>query len=61
MNVEELRKLLKKNRVCFYTYWNKQKLLELAKINNLLPKEEPKEEPKKELKKKQKKRINQNM
>ena len=44
MNIEELRKLLKKNGVTFYTYWSKQKLIELAKINNLLPKEEPKEE-----------------
>ena len=51
MNVEELRKLLKENRVCFYTYWDKRKLIELAKINNVLPKEEPK----KELKKKKKK------
>ena len=46
MNVEELKKLLKENRIHFYTYWGKQKLMELAKINDLLP---PKiEEPKKE-------------
>ena len=45
MNIEELRKLLKENRVHFYTYWSKQKLKELAEINDLLPKEEePKEE-----------------
>ena len=44
MKIEELRKLLKKNGVTFYTYWSKQKLIELAKINNLLPKEEPEEE-----------------
>ena len=47
MNVEELKKLLKENRIHFYTYWCKQKLKELAKINNLLPRkelEEPEEE-----------------
>ena len=44
MNIEELRKLLKDNRIHFYTYWSKQKLTELAKINDLLPKEEPKKE-----------------
>ena len=52
MSTEELRKLLKRNGVCAYTYWGKDKLIELAKINNLLPEpEEPKEpeipEPKK--------------
>ena len=38
MNIEELRKLLKKNGVHFYTYWSKQKLKELVEINDLLPK-----------------------
>ena len=53
MNTKELRKLLKDNGVCAYTYWGKDKLIDLAKINRLLPKpEEPKteevvEEPKK--------------
>ena len=42
MNTKELRKLLKNNGVCAYTYWGKDKLIDLAKINNLLP--EPKEE-----------------
>ena len=42
MNTKELRKLLKDNGVCAYTYWGKDKLIDLAKINNLLP--EPKEE-----------------
>ena len=41
MNTKELRKLLKDNGVCAYTYWGKEKLIDLAKINNLLP--EPKE------------------
>ena len=47
MNTKELRKLLKDNGVCAYTYWGKDKLISLAKINHLLPEqEEPKpEEP----------------
>ena len=46
MNTEELRKLLKNNGVVAYSYWGKNKLIDLAKINNLLP--EPKPEPKPE-------------
>ena len=46
MNTKELRKLLKDNGVCAYTYWGKDKLISLAKINHLLPEqEEPKPEP----------------
>ena len=47
MNTEELRKLLKKNGVVAYSYWGKNKLIDLAKINNLLtePKPEPEPEP----------------
>ena len=48
MNMEELRKLLKENRICFYSYWNKDKLEDLARINKLIPEEEP--EPKVEAK-----------
>ena len=49
MDTKELRKLLKDNGVCAYTYWGKDKLISLAKINNLLPepKEPEPEEPKK--------------
>ena len=46
MNTEELRKLLKNKGVVAYSYWGKNKLIDLAKINNLLP--EPKPEPKPE-------------
>ena len=47
MNTEELKKLLKENRVHFYSYWGKNKLIDLAKINKLLPEPEPEkpEEP----------------
>ena len=45
MHTKELRKLLKDNGVCAYTYWGKDKLISLAKINHLLPEqEEPKPE-----------------
>ena len=45
MSTEELRKLLKNNGVCAYTYWGKDKLIELAKINKLLPEPEEPENP----------------
>ena len=48
MNKEELRKLLKDNKVCFYSYWGKNKLEDLAKINNLITEPEPEPEPKPE-------------
>ena len=43
MNTEELRKLLKENGVTAYSYWGKNKLIDLAKINKLLPEPEPEE------------------
>ena len=53
MSTEELRKLLKNNGVCAYTYWGKDKLIELAKINKLLPEpEDPETEPEPEIPKK---------
>ena len=51
MNTKELRKLLKDNGFNAYTYWGKDKLINQAKINHLLPEQEelkPKEEPKPE-------------
>ena len=54
MNMEELKKLLKENRVHFYSYWGKGKLEDLARINKLIPEPEPEPkvepEPKAELK-----------
>ena len=44
MNIEELRKLLKENGVHFYSYWGKNKLVDLAKINNLIPEPRPEAE-----------------
>ena len=48
MNTKELRKLLKDNGVCAYTYWGKDKLIDLAKINHLLPEQKEVEEETKE-------------
>ena len=45
MNTEELRKLLKNNGVTAYSYWGKNKLIDLAKINDLLPEPKPEPEP----------------
>ena len=48
MNTEELRKLLRENRIVAYTYWGKDKLIDLARINKLIPEPKPEEpeEPK---------------
>ena len=40
MNTEELKKLLKDNRIHFYSYWGKNKLIDLARINKLIPEPE---------------------
>ena len=56
MNVEELKNLLKENRIHFYTYWGEQKLMELAKINDLLPTKI--EVPKKEVEEEKPKYVN---
>ena len=48
MKIDDLRKILKEKGIHFYSYWGKQRLIELMKINDLLPKEEEKEEKKEE-------------
>ena len=40
MNIRELKTLLKENKIKFYTYWDKKKLVALANEHNLLPKTE---------------------
>ena len=57
MNTKDLRKLLKDNGVCAYTYWGKDKLIDLAKINNLLPKPKPEPEPEPEEELKEPKKV----
>ena len=49
MNTEDLKKLLKENGVHFYSYWSKGKLIDLARINKLIPEPEPETEPKPEV------------
>ena len=57
MNTKDLRKLLKDNGVCAYTYWGKDKLIDLAKINNLLPEPKPEPEPEPEEEPKEPKKV----
>ena len=57
MNTKDLRKLLKDNGVCAYTYWGKDKLKDLAKINNLLPEPKPEPEPEPEEEPKEPKKV----
>ena len=38
INIGELKTLLKENKINFYTYWNKKRLIALANEHNLLPK-----------------------
>ena len=48
LSMEELRKLLKENGICFYSYWGKGKLEDLARINKLISEDEPEPETKPE-------------
>ena len=40
ISIEELKTLLKENKINFYTYWNKKRLIALTNEHNLLPKME---------------------
>ena len=37
MNIKELKTLLKENKIHFYSYWDKKRLMNLANENDLLP------------------------
>ena len=50
MNIRELKTLLKENKIHFYTYWDKKKLIALANENDLLPKAELEKEKSKDVK-----------
>ena len=50
MNVKELKTLLKENKIHFYAYWGKKRLVDLANKHNLLPKPEPEKEKSKDVK-----------
>ena len=49
MNVRELKTLLKENKIHFYTYWDKKKLIALANEHNLLPNIEVEKEKSKDV------------
>ena len=50
MIVRELKTLLKENKINFYTYWNKKRLIALANEHNLFPKIEVEKEKSKDAK-----------
>ena len=49
MNIKELKALLKENKIHFYSYWDKKKLVDLANEHNLLPKIELEKEKSKDV------------
>ena len=49
MNVKELKTLLKENRIHFYSYWDKKRLINSANENDLLPKIELEKEKSKDV------------
>ena len=60
MNIKELKTLLKENKIQFYSYWDKKKLIALANEHNLLPKTELEKEKSKDVKYDRLKTIKQN-
>ena len=60
MNIKELKTLLKENKIHFYSYWDKKKLIVLANEHNLLPKTELEKEKSKDVKYDRLKTIKQN-
>ena len=50
MNIRELKTLLKENKIHFYTYGDKKKLIALANEHDLLPKTELEKEKSKDAK-----------
>ena len=60
MNIKELKTLLKENKIDFYTYWDKEKLVALANEHNLLPKPELEKEKGKDVKYDRLKKIKKN-
>ena len=49
MNIKELKTLLKENKIHFYSYWDKKRLINLANENDLLPKIEVEKERSKDV------------
>ena len=49
MNIKELKTLLKENKIHFYSYWDKKRIINLAYENDLLPKIELEKENSKDV------------
>ena len=60
MNIRELKTILKENKIHFYTYWDKKKLIALANEHDLLPKTALEKEKIKDVKYDKLKTIKQN-
>ena len=60
MNIKELKTILKENKIHFYTYWDKKRLIALANEHNLLLKTELEKEKSKDVKYDRLKTIKQN-
>ena len=60
MNIKELKTLLKENKIHFYSYWDKKRLINLANENDLLPKIEIEKEKSKDVKYERLKTIKRN-
>ena len=50
MNRRELKTILKGNKIHFYTYWDKKRLIALANEHDLLPKTKLEKEKSKDVK-----------
>ena len=48
MNIRELKTILMENKIHFYTYWDKKRLIALANEHDLLPKTELEKEKSKD-------------
>ena len=60
MNIRELKTLLKENKIHFYSYWGKKRLIALANEHDLLPKKALEKEKSKDPKYDRLKTIKQN-
>ena len=60
MNVKELKTLLKENKIHFYSYWDKKRLISVANENDLLPKIELEKEKSKDVNRNRLKTIRNN-
>ena len=48
MDIREIKKILKENKIRFFSYWDKKRLIALANEHDLLPKKELEKEKRKD-------------